>query len=109
MLFKHCCFHFKDKAPNGESLKNASISRHGSIFNVTCTPDEQSASCVLVYRAHGNSTLNCAEIFPVTVDLDLDLNYTFALFRRLNNNYTDERPFLSMFVQEKEDSLQPGK
>ena len=100
------CFHFEDKAP--ESLKNASISRHGSILNVNCTPDE-SASCVLVYRAHGNYTLNCAENFPVIVDLDPDVNYTFALFRRLNNNYTDERPFLSMFVQEKEDSLQPGK
>jgi hypothetical protein len=98
----------KYKAPNVENLKNASISRNGSSLEVTCTPDEQSASCVLVYRAHGNSMLNYAETFPVTVDLDPDMNYTFALFRRLNNNYTDERPFLSMFVQEKEDSLQPG-
>ena len=87
-------------------MKNASISRNGSIFKVTCTPDEQSASCVLVYRAHGNYTLNCEEIFPVTVNLDPDMNYTFAMFGRLDKD-TDERPFLSMFIQGKEDPSQP--
>ena len=100
------CVHFKDKAPNDENLNNASISRHGSILNVTCTPDEHSASCVLVFRARGNYMLNYEETFPVTVNLDLDVNYTFALFKRLNND-TDERPFLSMFVQGKEDPSQP--
>ncbi|CAI8039686.1 hypothetical protein GBAR_LOCUS22117 [Geodia barretti] len=94
------------KAPNDENLNNASISRHGSILNVTCTPDEHSASCVLVFRARGNYMLNYEETFPVTVNLDLDVNYTFALFKRLNND-TDERPFLSMFVQGKEDPSQP--
>ena len=94
--------HFKDKAPNDEKIKNASISRHGSILKVTCTPDEQSASCVLVFRAYGNYMLNREEKFPVTVSLDPDVNYTFALFRRLKNN-TEEKPFLSMFVQGTED------
>jgi hypothetical protein len=91
---------------NDENMNNASISRNGSIFKVTCTPDEQSVSCILVYRAHGNYMLNCNETFPVTVDLRTGVNYTFALFRRLNNN-TDERPFLSMFVQGTEDPSQP--
>ena len=111
LLFKHLfvCVHFIDQAPNDENLKNASISRHGSMLEVTCTPDEQSASCVLVYRAYGNCMLNCEETFPVTVNLDPDLNYTFALFRRINND-TEEMPFLSMFVQGKKDAshLQPS-
>ena len=88
-------------------MNNASISRNGSSLKVTCTPDEQSVSCVLVYRAHGNSTLSWKETFPVTVNLDLDVNYAFALFRRLDKD-TDERPFLSMFVRGKEeDPSQP--
>ena len=97
---------FKDKAPNIESVNNASISRNGSILEVNCTPDKQSASCVLVYRAYGNYMLNREETFPVTVDLDPDMNYTFALFRRLDKD-TDERPFVSMFVQGTEDPSQP--
>ncbi|CAI8033368.1 hypothetical protein GBAR_LOCUS18821, partial [Geodia barretti] len=96
----------KYKAPNGENPKNASIYRSGSILKATCTPDEQSASCVLVFRAYGNYMLNWKETFPVTVNLDPDVNYTFALFRRLGKD-TDERPFLSMFVQGKEDPSQP--
>ncbi|CAI8055835.1 hypothetical protein GBAR_LOCUS30450, partial [Geodia barretti] len=96
----------KYKAPNGENLNNASISRHGSILIVTCTPDEHSALCVLVFRAYGNYMLNWKETFPVTVDLDPDMNYTFALFRRLDKD-TDERPFVSMFIQGTEDPLQP--
>ena len=76
------------------------------MLEVTCTPDEQSASCVLVFRAYGNYMLNWKETFPVTVNLDPDVNYTFALFRRLDKD-TDERPFLSMFVQGKEDPSQP--
>ena len=87
-------------------MNNVSISRNGSSLKVNCTPDEQSGSCVLVYRAHGNSTLNCAEKFPVAVSLDPDVNYTFALFRRPDKDI-DERPFLSMFVRGKEDPLQP--
>ena len=87
-------------------MNNASISRNDSSLKVNCTPDEQSASCVLVYRAYGNSTLNHKEKFPVTINLDPNVNYTLALFRRLKNN-TDERPFVSMFVQGKEDPSQP--
>ncbi|CAI8045438.1 hypothetical protein GBAR_LOCUS25133 [Geodia barretti] len=95
----------KHQAPNDENLKNASISLLGSSLEITCTPDEQSASCILVYRAYGKYMLNCEETFPVVINLDPDMNYTFALFRRINNN-TDERPFLNMFFEGKEDPSQ---
>ena len=72
-------------------------------MRVSCTPDEASVSCVLVFRAHGNSTLNCKETFPITIILDPQFNYTFAVFRRTNNHDIDERPFISLFVPGEED------
>ena len=89
-------------ARNGDDPKNASISRNGSTVEIKCNPEEQRASCILVFRAYGNSTLNCVETFPATVILDSNRNYTFALFKRLNN--TEERPFFTKFVQGKEDT-----
>ena len=93
-------------ARNGDDPKNASISRNGLTVEIKCDPEEQRASCILVFRAYGNSTLNCVETFPDTVILDPNRNYTFALFKR-QNNITEERPFFTKFVQGKEDTRPP--
>ena len=94
---------FLTKALSHENLKNASITRDGSVVTVNCTPDETSSSCVLVFRAHGNLTLNCNETFPTTITLNSNFNYTFAIFRKPNNHNIDERPFISKFVRGEED------
>ena len=86
-------------ASTSGNLYNASITRDSSDLTVTCIPDDEaSASCVLVFRAHGNSSLNCSETFPITIVLDPQFNYTFAIFRKANDHDIDERPFIMKFV-----------
>ena len=90
-------------ALNQVNIKNASIIQDGSVVTVTCTPDKASSSCVLVYRAHSNTTLSCKETFPTTIILDPNFNYAFAIFRKPNDHDIDERPFISKFVPGEED------
>ena len=92
------CVQTDPRSPPYNSPKNASISQSGSIVTVNCHPDDETASCVVVYRAYGNSTLNVVEKFDsLTVTLETG-NYTFAIFRRTNDNDIDDKPFISQMV-----------
>ena len=87
------------KPPVYESLKNASISQSGSTVTVDCNADNESDSCVVVYRAYGNSTLNVTYGNTVSMTVTLETgNYTFAIFRRTSDNDIDERPFICRMV-----------
>ena len=95
------------KPPVYESLNNASISQSGSTVTVNCHSDNESDSCVVVYRAYGNSTLNVTYGNTVSVTVTLETgNYTFAIFRNTSDSDIDERPFISrmMVVRESETS-----
>ena len=67
-------------------------------MTVKCNPDDESDSCVVVYRAYDNSTLNVVEkVDSLTVTLETG-NYTFAIFRRTSDSDIDERPFISRMI-----------
>ena len=86
--------------PREKNPSNASISHTGSVVTITCTPEEGS-SCVVVYRAYGNSTLNTYnKEFPVTITVDQSIprNYTFAIFRKMNDKSVYRNPFISQVV-----------
>ena len=92
------CYSFQHtdaKPKSSEDLKNASISQKGSSVTVEC---DRGSSCVLVYIMYGQRTLNCTYKFPFNVTLAPG-NYTFAIFRRSDNNGIDERPFKTKFVR----------
>ena len=79
-------------------LNNATISQSGSTVTVDCHPDDKTTSCVVVYRAYGNSTLNVVEkVDSLTVRLE-NGNYTFAIFRRTSDSDIDKRPFISRMM-----------
>ena len=81
-----------------KDLHNASISQNGSTVTVKCHPDDETVSCVVVYRAYDNSTLNVVEkVNSLTVTLETG-NYTFAIFRRTSDSDIDERPFISRMI-----------
>ncbi|CAI8051932.1 hypothetical protein GBAR_LOCUS28410, partial [Geodia barretti] len=88
----------KDKdyeAMNVEDLKNASIVSNGSTVTINCAPKN---SCVVIYGAYGNDTLNIfTKMFPLHLSLNPD-NYSFALFKRKDHNDIDERPFMNKFL-----------
>ena len=85
-------------APKKKNPSNASISHTGSVVTIKCTPEE-GTSCLVVYRAYGNSTLNIYnEEFPGTITVDQSgVNYTFAIFRNTSIDI-DERPFFSEMI-----------
>ena len=90
--------HTDPRPPSNEDLNNASISQTGSTVTVKCHPDDETASCVVVYRAYGNSTLNVVDkVDSLTVALETG-NYTFAIFRRTSDSDIDERPFISRMI-----------
>ena len=64
-----------------------------------CYADDKSDSCVVVYRAYGNSTLNVIYGNTVSITLTLETgNYSFAIFRRTGDSDIDERPFISRMI-----------
>ena len=80
---------------NVEDLKNASIVSNGSTVTINCAPKN---SCVVIYVAYGNDTLNIfTKMFPLHLSLNPD-NYSFALFKRKDHNDIDERPFMNKFL-----------
>ena len=91
-------YHTDPRPPSYKDLNNASISLSGSTVTVDCHPDDKTVSCVVVYRAYGNSTLNVVEkVNSLTVTLETG-NYTFAIFRRTSDSDIDERPFISRMI-----------
>ena len=84
--------------PRPSSYNNGSISQSGSTVTVKCNADDETDSCVVVYRAYDNSTLNVVEkVVLLTVTLETR-NYTFAIFRRTSDSDIDERPFISRMI-----------
>ena len=68
-------------------------------MKIECVPEEESASCLVVYRAYGNSTLNVISNKTISVMVTLmNGNYTFAIFRKRNMNSIDREPFISRMV-----------
>ena len=68
-------------------------------MTVDCYADDKSDSCVVVYRAYSNSTLNVAYENTVSITLTLETgNYSFAMFRRRSDSDIDERPFISRMI-----------
>ena len=81
---------------------NTSISQNGSEVFVTCElpAGYPEASCVLVYREYGNTTLgvrvyNGNTIFPITIS---GQNYTFAVFERRSDRHIDRIPVASKTI-----------
>ena len=106
-----CYVHTVPRSPPYEALNNASISQSGSNVTVDCNADDESDSCVVVYRAYDNSTLNV--IYGNTVSMTVTLetgNYTFAIFRNTSDNDIDKNPFISrtIVVGETEPSSPPS-
>ena len=80
-------------------MRNASISHTGSSVVITCAPEEKSASCLVVYRAYGNSRLNVISNKTISVMVNLtNGNYTFAIFRKMNEDSIYRDPFISRMV-----------
>ena len=66
---------------------------------ITCASEEKSVSCLVVYRAYGNSTLNVISNKTISVMVNLtNGNYTFAIFRKKNDTSVDRNPFISRMV-----------
>ena len=94
----YCCVHTDPSPPSYKDLDNATISQNGPTVTVDCHPDGKTTSCVVVYRAYGNSTLNVVDkVNSLTVALETG-NYTFAIFRRTSDSDIDERPFISRMI-----------
>ena len=96
---------------------NASISQVGSTVEVKCWADDdddgdgenKNISCVVVYSAYGNPTLNVISNKTVSVNITLETgNYTFAIFRRINNSDIDEIPFLTQFIALEDPGTEPS-
>ena len=93
---------------------NASISQVGSTVEVKCWADDddgenENISCVVVYSAYGNSTLNVISNKTVSVNITLETgSYTFAIFRRINNSDIDEIPFITQFIAVEEPGTEPS-
>ena len=97
--------------PREKNPSNASISHTGSVVTIECHPEE-GTSCLVVYRAYGNSTLNIYnQEFPakITFDHSEPRNYTFAIFRKMNDKSVDRDPFISRMVMVGSVSTTPPK
>ena len=93
LLIFLCYVHTVPRSPPYEALNNASISQSGSTVTVDCYADNKSDSCVVVYRAYSNSTLNVAYGNTVSMSVTLKTgNYSFAIFRRTSDSDIDNRP-----------------
>ena len=87
-------------AITSEFIKSASISISGSSVQITCefSDDYPAASCVLVYREYGNTTLVVEEYTrnnkpPENIVLDNpNGSYTFAIFGKNGNVRFDPEP-----------------
>ena len=81
------------------SVKKASISRNGSEVTVDCAvaAGYPEASCVLVYREYGNSTLTVRDfpllpVFSIKLPVNTPDNYTFAIFGKNGDSEIEEKP-----------------
>ena len=82
---------------------NASIIQNGSDVIIDCVQDEGNVSFVVVYKAHGNSTLNVVqnETLPLIIPLNQiePMNYTFAVFQMINNEDIHETPVVTKMIK----------
>ena len=80
-----------------------SIIQNGSNVIVDCVQDERNVSFVVVYKAHGNSTLNVVqnETLPLIIPLNQiePMNYTFAVFLMINSEDINETPILTKMIK----------
>ena len=95
---------------------NASIIQNGYDVTINCVHDEENASFVVIYKAHGNSTLNLMHTSNLPLKIQLNraetMNYTFAVFKMINideeTNDIDERPVVSKVIKVVADNI-PSK
>ena len=79
-------------------------------MTVKCNADDDNDSCVVVYRAYGNSILNVLSGNNISMTVTLETgNYTFSIFRKKNDSDIDKRSFISrmIVVEDTEPSLSP--
>jgi hypothetical protein len=103
---------------NAESIPamNVSIIQNGYDVTINCAHDEDNASFVVIYKAHGNSTLNLMHTSNLPLKIQLNraetMNYTFAVFKMINidekTNDIDERPVVSKVIKVVADNI-PSK
>ena len=82
---------------------NISIIQNGSNVIIDCVRDEGNVSFVVVYKAHGNSTLNVVqnETLPLIIPLNQiePMNYTFAVFLMINSEDIHETPVVTEMIK----------
>ena len=82
---------------------NVSIIQNGSNVIVDSVRDEGNVSFVVVYKAHGNSTLNVVqnETLPLIIPLNQiePMNYTFAVFKMINHQDIDEKSVVTKMIE----------
>ena len=86
---------------------NASIIQNGYNVTINCVHDEDNASFVVIYKAHGNSTLNLMHKNNLPLKIPLNraetMNYTFAVFKMIKideeTNDIDEKPVISKVIK----------
>ena len=82
---------------------NVSIIQNGSNVIVDCVRNEGNVSFVVVYKAHGNSTLNVIQnkTLPLIIPLNRiePMNYTFVVFLMINNEDIHETPVVTEMIK----------
>ena len=94
--------HNSTQSPESIPTMKASIIQNGYDVTIDCAH----ASFLVIYKAHGNSTLNLMhkKNLPLKVQLNRaeTTNYTFAVFKIINDdesNDIDERPLISKVIK----------
>ena len=99
VLLFHILLGFISDVQHSMFLKNASISFNGSVLTVECEfYNVQDVSCVLVGHRKSNITLLVLNTTStLTVPIDDDGNYTFAIFGK-NATHIDEMPVVVKLI-----------
>ena len=94
------------QSPESIPTMKASIIQNDYDVTIDCAHDEDNASFLVIYKAHGNSTLNLMlkNNFPLKIPLNRaeTMNYMFAVFKIINDdesNDIDERPVISKMIK----------
>ncbi|CAI8034663.1 hypothetical protein GBAR_LOCUS19492 [Geodia barretti] len=97
---------FTESAESTQAMM-ISIIQNGYNVTINCVHDEDNASFVVIYKAHGNSTLNLRHKNNLPLKIQLNraetMNYTFAVFKMIKSdeetNDIDERPVISKEIK----------
>ncbi|CAI8019265.1 hypothetical protein GBAR_LOCUS11596 [Geodia barretti] len=101
------------QSPESIPTMKASIIQNGYDVTIDCVHDEDNASFVVIYKAHGNSTLNLMHKNNLPLKIQLNraetMNYTFAVFLMIKTdeetNDIDERAVISKVIKVVADNI----